>query len=121
MSILFFTIIKVKRIIVIIIIIHSGGTHFVVVHVSVVVRVVVLGFRIRVVKIAARLPPHHNISLSGDLCVNDETLFSPKKVSKIGVSHHNEDDKNEHVDSHVFFFSHAQKKHRGKSDFEREE
>jgi hypothetical protein len=120
MSILFFTIIKVKRIIVVIII-HSGGAHFVVVHVSVVVRVVVLGFRIRVVKIAARLPPHHNISLSGDLCVNDETLFSPKKVSKIGVSHHNEDDKNEHVDSHVFFFSHAQKKHRGKSDFEREE
>ena len=47
-------------------------------------------------------------------------LFSPKKVSKIGVLHHNEDDKNEHVDSHVFFFSHAQKKHRGVA-FEREE
>tara|TARA_B100000475_G_scaffold109209_1_gene79757 strand:- start:798 stop:1001 length:204 start_codon:yes stop_codon:yes gene_type:complete len=57
MSILFFTIVKVKRIIVIII--HSG-THFVVVqNVSVVVQVFVLGFRIRVVKIAARLPPHH--------------------------------------------------------------
>jgi dihydroorotase-like cyclic amidohydrolase len=70
MSILFFTIIKVKRIIVVIII-HSGGAHFVVVHVSVVVRVVVLGFRIRVVKIAARLPPHH-LYLSLE---NDETLF----------------------------------------------
>ena len=46
-------------------------------------------------------------------------LSSPKKVSKIGVLHHNEDDKNEHVDSHVFFFSHAQR-HRG-VDFEREE
>tara|TARA_B110000459_G_scaffold2632_1_gene2997 strand:- start:5879 stop:6232 length:354 start_codon:yes stop_codon:yes gene_type:complete len=117
MSILFFTIIKVKRIIVVIII-HSGGTHFVVVHVSVVVRVVVLGFRIRVVKIAARLPPHHNISL--ETFASMTKLSSPKKVSKIGVLRYNEDDKNEHVDSHVFFFSHAQR-HRGKSDFEREE
>jgi dihydroorotase-like cyclic amidohydrolase len=75
MSILFFTIIKVKRIIVIIIIIHSGGTHFVVVHVSVVVvRVVVLGFRIRVVKIAARLPPHH-------LYLSLETFASMTKLS----------------------------------------
>jgi hypothetical protein len=69
MSILFFTIIKVKRILVIIII--RSGTHFVV------VQVVVLGFRIRVVKIAARLPPHHNISRK--ITLSEMTKISPKK------------------------------------------